>query len=105
MRRILCALILLSLATGVAFAGATADLRIETREDEEGDTVYKLVNISDRPIRAKIEHRKQCASVSRKKPQSREYWVGPRKSVQLRKVWAHSSCEHRYRILQAHYTD
>ncbi len=89
-------------AASTIWAGATADLRIETRRDEKRNTIYLLTNKGTRPIEAKVEMRKDCTS-NRKKPVIRTFWVEAGKSTQIAKAWAETSCRHSYRVQTAEY--
>jgi len=79
-------------------------VRVDTRKDAKGNTVYQLINAGDRSIVARVEHRKRCDSMSGERaPDKRDYLVRPGQPIQLRKVWSESSCEHRYTVLSAAY--
>ena len=106
--------LLVMLAVAVSLVGASPlsmatpadDVRVDTEKDDERNKIFKLVNSGDRPVLAKVEHRKTCSSVStRYPPEVQVYLVNPGKPVQLRKVWSESSCEHSFRILEAVYRE
>jgi hypothetical protein len=85
-------------------AGAEQDLRIDKEKDSKRNTIFKLVNAGSRPIVATIEHRKDCPGVTTNRPpRSRSYLVASNSSLQLRKVWSESSCEHEFRVVRAAY--
>ena len=104
MRRGFCVVVLIIALFGVAtlFAGATSDLRIDTKRDEKRNTTYLLKNIGKRTIEAKVEMLKDCTG-SRRKPITRTFWVGPGQEVKLARAWADTSCRHDYRVVEAHY--
>ncbi len=102
MRKVAWALAVLVCAASTAWAGATADLRIETRQDEKRNTIYLLTNTGTRLIEAKVEMLKDCTG-NRRKPVVRTFWVEPGKSTQIAKVWAETSCRHSYRVQKAEY--
>jgi len=89
-------------AASTVWAGATADLRIETRQDEKRNTIYLLTNTGTRRIEAQVEMRKDCTG-SRKKPVVRTFWVEAGKSTEIAKAWAETSCRHSYRVQKAEY--
>jgi hypothetical protein len=85
-------------------ADARADLRIKTEIDEERYKVYKLVNLSDKTIHAKVSLEKRCSGVSNnKKPSVSEHWVNPGAEVELGRAWPQSTCRRTYRIIEAKY--
>lgn len=100
--RYACAVGILACVGAIAWAGATVDLRIDTREDEKSNTVYLLTNTGSRLIEAKVEMKKRCTGNERK-PVVRTFRVGPGKSVQIAKAWSETSCRHEYRVLEATY--
>ena len=102
MKKVACALAILVCAASTAWAGATADLRIETRRDEKRNTIYLLTNTGTRLIEAKVEMRKDCTG-NRRKPIVRTFWVEPGKSKQIAKAWSETSCRHSYRVEKAEY--
>ncbi len=102
MKRVAQALAILFCAASVAWAGATVDLRIDTRKDEKRNTIYLLTNTGDRLIEAKVEMLKDCTG-NRRKPIVRTFWVEPGKSKQIAKAWAETSCRHSYRVQTAEY--
>ena len=88
----------------IVLADAKADLRIKTEVDDERYKIYKLVNLSDRTIQAKVELQKRCSGVSKiKKPTVREYWVSPNSEVELGRAWPQSTCRRTYRVIEARY--
>ena len=88
----------------IVLADARSDLRIKTEVDEERYKVYKLVNLSDKTIRAKVSLEKRCSGVSNnKKPSVREYWVNAGSEVELGRAWPQSTCRRTYRIIEAQY--
>jgi hypothetical protein len=88
----------------IVWGSAVQDVRIQSKKDEKRNTIYDLVNIGGETVMAKVEYTKECSGVSnRQTPQLREYWLRPKQSVELRKVWANSSCEYRFRIVEAEY--
>jgi hypothetical protein len=88
----------------VALADARSNLRIKTEVDAERYKVYKLVNLSDQTIRAKVSLEKRCSGVTNnKKPSVREYWVDPGAEVELGRAWPQSTCRRTYRIIEAQY--
>jgi hypothetical protein len=100
---LLAALLVAGLFTA-ALADARAELRIKTEVDEEGYKVYKVVNISDEPIRAKVSLEKRCSGVSNsQKPSVKEYRVDPRSEIVLGRAWPQSTCRRTYRIIEAKY--
>jgi hypothetical protein len=104
MRRGFHSAVLLIVMFGVAtvFAGATTDLRIDTKRDEKRNVTYLLKNIGKRTIEAKVSMLKDCTG-SRRKPIIRTFWVGPEQEVKLARAWADTSCRHEYRVVEAHY--
>ena len=87
-----------------ALADARADLRIKTEVNEERYKVYKLVNLSDKMIHAKVSLEKRCSGVSNnKKPSVREYWVRAGEEVELGRAWPQSTCRRTYRVIEAQY--
>ena len=85
-------------------ADARADLRIKTEVNAERYKVYKLVNLSDKTIKAKVSLEKRCSGVSNnKKPSVRDYWVNPGEEVGLGRAWPQSTCRRTYRIIEAQY--
>lgn len=107
MRRLILSLTLGAVLCGVhpaVSAKAVHDVRVDTEKDDKRNTIFKLVNSATRPIVAEVEHVKKCSSVTTNQPpRVRTYLVHAGKSVQLRKVWAESNCEHRFRIVAATY--
>jgi P pilus assembly chaperone PapD len=87
-----------------ASAAALDDVRVDKDKDDKRNTIYSLVNSGSKPILVRVEHRKDCPGMSNNKPPStRNYLVEPGRSIQLRKVWAESSCEHDFVVLKAAY--
>lgn len=107
MKALLRTLALIAVLSGgapCAWAAALQDVRVDKDEDDKRNTVYRLVNSGSRPVLVKVEHRKDCPGLSNNKPpSSRNYRVEPGRSIQLRKVWAESSCEHEFVLLKAAY--
>ena len=107
MRTTLCltlAAVMIAGTGAIAWASAKQDVRIQSKKDEKRNTIYDLVNIGRKTVMAKVEYTKECSGVSnRQEPQLREYWLRPKQSVELRKVWANSSCEYRFRVVDAEY--
>jgi hypothetical protein len=100
---LLGALLLAGLCTTV-LADARSQLRIKTEVDAERYTIYKLVNLSDKTIHAKVSLEKRCSGVSNnKKPTVREYWVSSGEEVELGRAWPQSTCRRTYRIVEAKY--
>ncbi len=102
MKKVAWALAVLVCAASTAWAGATADLRIETRRDEKRNTIYLLTNTGTRLIEAKVEMLKDCTG-NRRKPVVRTFWVEPGKSKQIAKAWSETACRHSYRVQKAEY--
>jgi hypothetical protein len=100
---LLSALLVAGLFTA-ALADARAELRIKTEVDEESYTVYKLVNLSEETIQAKVSLEKRCSGVSNsQKPSVKEYWIDGRSEVVLGRAWPQSTCRRTYRIIEAKY--
>ena len=100
---LLSALLVAGLFTA-ALADARAELRIKTEVDEEDYKVYKLVNLSEETIQAKVSLEKRCSGVSNsQKPSVKEYRVGGRSEVVLGRAWPQSTCRRTYRIIEAKY--
>lgn len=94
----------LAFTVSIVWAGAISDLRVERDRDNRQNTVFKLVNIGSKNVKAKVEHRKRCSGVTnRDAPQVTEHWLAADQSVQLAKVWRSSTCQHDFRILEAIY--
>ena len=88
----------------IVLADARTDLRIKTEVNEERYKVYKLMNLSDQTIHAKVSLEKRCSGVSNnKKPIVREYWVNANSEVELGRAWPQSTCRRTYRIVEADY--
>ena len=101
---ILLGTLLVAALCTAALADARTDLRIKTEIDEERYKIYKLVNLSDKTIRAKVSLEKRCSGVSnKKKPSVREYWVNPGEEVELGRAWPQSTCRRTYRVIEAQY--
>jgi hypothetical protein len=101
---ILLGTLLVAALVTTALADARADLRIKTEVDEERYKVYKLVNLSDKTIQAKVSLEKRCSGVSNnKKPSVREYWVRAGEEVELGRAWPQSTCRRNYRVIEARY--
>jgi hypothetical protein len=107
MRKPLAILLGLALVAGlfsIAIADARASLRIKTETDDERYKVYKLVNLSDRSIKATVSLEKRCSGVSNNnKPKAREVWVSAKSEVELGRAWPQSTCRRTYRIIDARY--
>jgi hypothetical protein len=85
-----------------ALADARADLRIKTEVNEERYKIYKLVNLSDQTIHAKVSLEKRCSGVSNnEKPTVKEYWVKAGSEVELGRAWPQSTCRRTYRVVEA----
>ena len=101
---ILLGTLLVAVLCAPLLADARSDLRIKTEVDAERYKVYKLVNLSDKTIRAKVSLEKRCSGVSNnQKPKVREVWVNPGAEVELGRAWPQSTCRRTYRVVEAKY--
>ena len=100
---ILLAILLVAGLFTIVLADARSDLRIKTEVNDERYKIYKLVNLSDRTIHAKVALEKRCSGVSNgnKKPVVREYWVSANSEVELGRAWPQSTCRRTYRVVEA----
>jgi hypothetical protein len=102
---ILLATLLVAGLFTIVLADARTNLRIKTEVDEERYKIYKLVNLSDRTIHAKVALEKRCSGVSngKKKPIVTEHWVSANSEIELGRAWPQSTCRRTYRVVEAQY--
>ena len=97
--------LLLAALTPPTMSDAVRDVSLRTETDDNRDTLHFLVNTGDKTVLAKVEYEKYCSGTANtRKPTVREYTLAPGQKVQLGKFWSRSTCERKYKVLEASYS-
>jgi len=96
--------LLLAGAAPPVMSDAVRDVSVRTDTDDEQYDLFYLVNTGQKTVRAKVEYEKYCSGTGNtRRPSVREYTLAPGQKIQLGKFWSRSTCERKYRVLEASY--